>query len=102
MLLDKGWLLILESWAKSNNKQIRLATINALNNLLGEDAIAARIFQEYGIDLFVELAGMADIDVLHATENLLQLLKQQGYESYQSRQAPDILKLDDNFQIRTQ
>jgi len=127
-LIDEGWLLILQSWANSNNKELRLATINALNDLLGEETIAVRIFQDYGTDLFVELSEIADIEVIQATENLLQRFKDGilslpfappqscntpihprcihkyllgPIDSYQARHAPDALKLDDNFQFKT-
>jgi len=46
-----------------------------LNDLLGEETIAVRIFQDYGTDLFVELSEIADIEVIQATENLLQRFK---------------------------
>jgi hypothetical protein len=72
MLVDSGWLKILGDWARSNNKQIRLATVKALDNLMTEDEISRLIIREYGMDLFVELAEMVDIDVQRAAERVIR------------------------------
>jgi len=96
-MLDEGWLQVLSHWAKSDNKQIRLATVNALHDLLLDDIIAMCIAEQYGVTLFVEIAEMVDIDVYHATEKVINYLKSQGHSGLTASTSTDDWKLDDNF-----
>jgi len=74
-LIQDGWAEILVYMSKSPNKKIRLATVHALDNLLLDDVIAVKIIQQYGMELFIELAEMIDIDLHHAVEKIITRFK---------------------------
>ena len=40
MVVDSGWLQVLAEFVRSDNKQVRLATVKALENLMKEGTLS--------------------------------------------------------------
>eukprot|EP01121_Diplochlamys_sp_Union-15-3_P015671 TRINITY_DN5225_c0_g1_i1.p1 TRINITY_DN5225_c0_g1~~TRINITY_DN5225_c0_g1_i1.p1 ORF type:complete len:267 (-),score=35.85 TRINITY_DN5225_c0_g1_i1:30-830(-) len=77
-LVEDGWLKLLCKWAKSENKYTRLSTIYSLGSLLKDETIAVKIVRDQGMQLFIQLASIIDVDIHHAVENILLQLKQEN------------------------
>jgi len=113
LLLDEGWIsLLIDSWVHSSNKQIKLAALHALQNLLLDESIAVQLVEKHGIDVLEEIAAMADIDIHLATEKVLSLIKSDTFGTPNSITNNDlffsstpattsglasVLRLDDDF-----
>jgi len=101
-LVEEGWLKQLNSWAKSENKHTRLFTIYALDSLLKEESIAIKIVQDHGMEIFIQLASIIDLDIHKAVENILHRLEtKENLNSYMIFGEIDEVnyKLNDDFEL---
>jgi hypothetical protein len=92
-LLSPECLSFLRFCAKSRNKQVLLNTVKTLGELFSNGSLLSnflaypfvdnlgRVLEEYGMDVFLELNDLVDIDLHHATEDTIRnLQKAKGNE----------------------
>jgi len=110
LLLDEGWIsLLIDSWVHSSNKQIKLAALHSLQNLLIDESIAVQLVEKHGVDVLDEIAAIDDIDIHLATEKVLSLIKSATFgtpnitsdllfSSTPTSGLASVIRLDDDFE----
>lgn len=87
-IIKENWLTFFRKWAVSNNKNLRLYTAKIFSHLIengkkitiffiiiNKDENAIILIRKLGLDFFISLADIPDIDVQHTVERVFNTLR---------------------------